>query len=34
LFGAHRVKLVEYLEQEGRVEEARAEDGTVVWRAP
>lgn len=34
LFGPHKVKLVEFLEQEGRVEEARAEDGTMVWRAP
>ncbi|HKV73861.1 MAG TPA: carboxypeptidase-like regulatory domain-containing protein [Gemmatimonadales bacterium] len=34
LFGQHRVKLVEYVEQEGRVEEARADDGALVWRAP
>jgi hypothetical protein len=33
-FGAHRVKLAGYLEEVGRVEEARTQDSVTVWRAP
>lgn len=33
-FGDHKVTLAGYLEQEGRVEEARIPDSVTVWRAP
>jgi len=33
-FGNKRVKLAGYLEEHGYVEEVRAADSTVVWRAP
>jgi hypothetical protein len=33
-FGAHKVRLAGYLEEEGRVEEVRIPDSVTVWRAP